>query len=88
MSAKSVQRLFALAAVATLAFASSSAALPLRQTAGAEREGISAVVLHLLPAKVRVWIEDRDRQPVQAPRTGQRTLKCGGGIDPNGTPCH
>lgn len=87
MSGKLIQRLAAVAVVTTLATASSLAASPLRQADG-DRDVISNVLFELLPAKVRVWVEGRDRQPARPPRARPRMLKCGGGLDPNGQPCH
>lgn len=87
MSGKLIQRLAAIAVVTTLATASSLAASPSRH-ADEERNAISNVLFELLPAKVRVWTEGRDRLPAKPPRAQPRALKCGIGLDPNGQPCH
>jgi hypothetical protein len=75
MSGKRLPAVFLFAALVST---SSLAALPPRP----------ADLLHLLPAKIREWLDARERQPLQTPRSGRSAPKCGGGIDPNGQPCH
>jgi hypothetical protein len=79
MTGKSFPRLTVAFVFATIVSTSALAALPPRP---------ADAILHLLPAKVREWLDARERQPLQTPRSGRSAPKCGGGIDPNGQPCH
>jgi hypothetical protein len=87
MSVKSLRIVVAVAVMVALGAASAVQALPSRPSS-ADREGISVRLLELLPGKVREWIEGRDVRPAAPRQRTPQPLKCGGGIDPNGQPCH